>query len=77
MPGHPITDDELADLEPHRGENEEHAALGANIFTHLGVGTIAVGCSVAARLFKVRKMKRTWNCDPLIGSKMRFQVRRG
>lgn len=77
MPGHPITDDELADLEPHRGENEEYAALGANIFTHLGVGTIAVGCSVAARLFKVRKMKRTWNCDPLTSSKMRFQVRRG
>lgn len=77
MPGHPITDDELADLEPHRGEDEEYAALGANIFTHLGVGTIAVGCSVAARLFKVRKMKRTWNCDPLTSSKMRFQVRRG
>ena len=77
MPGHPITDDELADLEPHRGENEEYAALGANIFTHLGVGTIAVWRSVAARLFKVWKMKRTWNCDPLIGSKMWFQVRRG
>ena len=42
MPGHPITDDELADLEPHRGENEEYATLGANIFTHLGVGAIAV-----------------------------------
>lgn len=77
MPGHPITDDELADLESHRGENEEYAALGANIFTHLGVGAIAVWRSVAARLFKVRKMKRTWNCDPLTSSKMRFQVRRG
>jgi len=72
LPGHPITDDELVDLEPHWGENEEYAALGANIFTHLGVGTIAVGCSVAARLFKVREMERTWNCDPLTSSKMRF-----
>lgn len=55
MPGHPITDDELADLEPHRGENDEYAALGANIFTHLGVGAIAVWRSVAARLFRVRE----------------------
>lgn len=43
LPGHPITDDELADLEPHRGENEEYATLGANIFTHLGVGPSLCG----------------------------------
>lgn len=77
MPGPLITDDELEDLESHRVENEGYAALGANIFTHLGVGAIAVWRSVAARLFKVRKKKYTWNCDLLINSKMPFQVRRG
>jgi len=77
LPGHPITDDELADLEPHRGENDEYATLGANIFTHLGVGAIAVWRSVAARLFRVREMEHAWNCDPLTSSKMRFWVRRG